>query len=176
MSMKPFAIAILSAMFATVVYAADPVSGAVEKSSSLSPAERSQYATESLTEMQNAQTVLERLDRTDHDCVATRLPLLNSLIEVSTSAASEMTKFQAQGNSSRADTELRKISAALTKTRALMLEAKACAKDNEGVGEDSVKLEYAGPTIGDDSTDGTAPPPDFEFDAGDDPVEGSPYM
>lgn len=174
MTIKPFAIAVLSAMFATLVYAAEPVSGAVEKIASLSPAERSQYATESLTEMQNAQTVLERLDRTDHDCVAQRLPLLNSLIEVSTAAATDMSKWQAQGNSYRADTELRKISAALTKTRALMLEAKACAKDNEGGdGEESRKLEYAGPSLGDD--EGTTDLPDYFYNVPELP-EASPYM
>lgn len=175
MNPKPLLIAALATLFTTLVYAAEPISGAMERgTASLSPAERSQYATESLTEMTNARTTLERLDRTAHECVAERLPEVNTLIEASTEAAAEMDKFQSVGNTTRADTELRKISAALTKTRALMLQAKECAKDSQGDGSESRTLE--GPSFAEEGADpGADGDPNFEFDVSDGSPDGSPY-
>lgn len=177
MSVRPIVAVLAAILMGSVVRAAEPepgVTGTIERLASSTPEEKAQYATQALEEMRAAQHTMQRLQDSAPECVESRLPLLNSLLEVSTVAETNMRTWQASGNAVRADSEFRKIAIALSEARSLLAEAQGCATGDEASGQDVKKTwTYDGSkSVGDESQSSVA----FNFDATDDPPEASPFM
>jgi hypothetical protein len=177
MSFRPYVAVLAAVLLASAVKAAEPeagVTGTIERLASSTPEEKARYAELALQEMAAAQKGMERLQASAPECVESRLPLLASLLEVSTIAETNMKRWQAAGNTVRADTELRKIAIALAESRSLLAEAEGCSTGEGQSGEDvSRRVEYNG-TVTDG--DETRPEESFDFDSGDDPPEASPFI
>ncbi len=178
MYIKSVLAVLLAVSVGSVSFAADPgaiVSVSIERLAASSPQEKVMYVTQALAEMRSAQTTMQRIGNTAPECVETRLPLLNQLIEMSNIAVTEMNHWQLEGNTLRADTELRKVAAALTKVRSLLAETKTCSTDeSDTLDENSRRMEYIGPELAEG--DETALQEGFVFDGADDPPEASPFI
>lgn len=168
----PVAILLLAS---SQVPAAEPgVKGSIERLSSSTPQEKLAYAADALDEMRAAERAMERIESASPDCVKQRLPLLRSLIEVSSIAETNMGRWISQGNTVRADSEFRKIAIALTQSRTLQAEAERCSSgESSAVGDEHMEYTYDGVTYGDE----TQAVEQFLFDVSIDSVpQSSPFM
>lgn len=159
-------------------FAAEPsdgnISATLEKMSASTPAEKSKYVADALNEMRAAQRTMLKIQEKAPECVESQLPLVNSLVEVSTFVEGEMRRWQQQGDAARADTEFRKIVIALSTVRTMLAEGNGCATGKSPEAADaSSTLEYSGAN---QDLDETAAADTFsaDFDVADDAPDISP--
>lgn len=171
-----YALPVAAMLFAsTQVVAQDTgVAGSIERLATSTPAEKQKYATEALDEMRAALVRMQRIEETAPECVTERLPLLSSLVAVSEIAQTNMSRWIAEGNQSRADSEFRKIAIALSTARTLLAEAERCTSGDTSLGDATIRdVRYDGAvTSGDETYDVD----EFDFDVGQDPPQSSPFM
>jgi hypothetical protein len=150
------------------------VSGSIERLATSTPAEKQKYAMEALDEMRANLRKMEAIEERAPECVTERLPLLRSLVEVSQIAQTNMDRWIAEGNSTRADSEFRKIAIALSEARTLLAEAERCNSGQVSAGDEVIReVNYEGAvTTGDE----TLEVDEFTFDVGQDPPQSSPFM
>ncbi len=137
--------------------AADPsdqnVTATLEKMAGASSAEKSKYVADALTEMRAAQRTMQKIAEKSPECVESQLPLVNSLVEVSTFVESEMHRWEAANDSARADTEFRKIVIARSTVQTMLAEVNSCsAGKSPDTQQASSTIEYSGPNDGTDET------------------------
>ena len=172
-------------LFATLVattlggaFAAESGDGSInatlEKMTASTPAEKSKFAADALSEMRAAQRTMQKIQEKAPECVESQLPLVNSLVEVGTFVEGEMRRWQQQGDAARADTEFRKIVIAVSTVRTMLAEGNSCAtgKSPEAAASSST-LEYSGAN---ESMDETAAGDTFadSFEVAEDSPDVSP--
>ena len=153
----------------------------VEAANTTSPREKLDFASEAITEMDDAVKQTEKLQEQvtregDEDiiqCVRIKLASIKALADVSERANDSMTDALADGNDERAEHEFRKIAIALSKVRQFVAEAEACVGQGGAVdGDTDVTVDVQGITDDTDDTEGTDT--DGEI-IGDDPPNTSPF-
>jgi hypothetical protein len=156
------------------------ISGQLERVANASSSEKVSYANAAVAEMNSAVKGVTKLvdaARRDADldrvqCLNNRLVSLNSLLQVSETAQSEMEAQIAEGDEAGANSSVRQLAVALTKTRQLQAEAEGCGFDGTvQSGETAVTVE-GGEFEEENDTDGV----DLGFEAGLDGPEASPFM
>ena len=116
---------------------AQSLGGDVAVSSGMSAKEMVNYANESLQEMEDARSDVEKLlqaaektgDADVIDCVAVRARNIRALMDVSKLAKAAMNEALADGDSQLAEHEVRKIAVARSKVKQFLVEAEACLGD-----------------------------------------------
>lgn len=178
MSLKPFIIALLAGVLASSASAQEPPPGvelAMERVSSLTTAEKVEYAAAALVEMREMENAMAELVKEAPECVNAQLVLLRTVIEVTITASDNMNAYLAKGNTARGDAEARRVVLLLERARSIRAEAKDCTSSRtSGEGDESRSVEYNGRELG--TGNETMDETDFSFDAQDDPPEASPFM
>lgn len=157
------------------------ISGELERTASTTPEEKREYAEATRQALRDAVKAVTRLAETARrenelellEGLSTKLTALQSLSEVATASADALQAALAQGETERADHELRKLAVARTKAAQLLAEAEQLAGGGAlRPGETSVTVEGG---VFEEESELTSIPYD-PFDIGYDAPQTSPFL
>lgn len=168
---------VLAIVIGAPARAAEPVAGVAgfEWIATATAQEKDTYVAQALAELETTRAAVRRLEKAAPTCVsASRLPMLDALIEVSALAKAVRQRWIQAGVTQRADAELRKIVLALSRARTLLHELTACSREESG-GSSTSSVTYNGAGIS-SPAEGDEPFSEATLDGGDGPPEASPFL